>query len=100
MNTVKVLAGTLVGIAAGAALGVLFAPEDGKSTRKKISKGSSEYVDGLTNKFNAFVETMTQKFETLAADTASMAENKKEQAQNFVHDAANSVNKKVKEYNI
>ncbi|SUV52875.1 Gas vesicle protein [Bergeyella zoohelcum] len=34
-NTATVLAGLLAGAAAGVILGMLFAPEDGKTTRKK-----------------------------------------------------------------
>lgn len=97
MNAVKVLAGTLVGLAAGAALGILFAPEDGKSTRKKISKGSNDYADGLSNKFNVFVDSMIQKFDSLMAETATMAENGKTKAEKLVNEVTTSVNSKAKE---
>ena len=38
MNSGKVVLGVLAGLAAGAALGILFAPDKGTATRKKISK--------------------------------------------------------------
>ena len=97
MNAVKVLASTLVGLAAGAALGILFAPDNGKSTRKKISKESSDYADGLSSKFNVFVDSMTQKFDSLMAETVKAAENNKAKAEKLVNEVATSVNSKVKE---
>jgi len=47
MNSGKVLLGVLAGLAAGALLGVLFAPEKGSDTRKKISKKGEDYADSL-----------------------------------------------------
>lgn len=35
-NTAGILAGLLAGAAAGVVLGMLYAPEEGKATRKKI----------------------------------------------------------------
>ena len=39
MSTGKIVVGVLAGVAVGALLGVLFAPDKGSETRKKISKG-------------------------------------------------------------
>ncbi|MEN6619527.1 MAG: YtxH domain-containing protein [Rikenellaceae bacterium] len=63
MSIGKVLLGTLAGIAAGALLGVLFAPEKGSVTRKKISRKGEDYADSLKDRFNEFVDSITEKFE-------------------------------------
>ena len=52
MSSGKVLLGLLAGVAAGALLGILFAPDKGAVTRKKITKKSDEYADALREKFD------------------------------------------------
>ena len=47
MNSGKVVLSLLAGIAAGAALGVLFAPDKGSNTRSKLSKKGQDYLDEL-----------------------------------------------------
>ena len=51
-NSAKILTALAAGIAAGSALGILFAPEKGSSTRKRISKKGDDYVAGIEEKFN------------------------------------------------
>ena len=63
MSSGKVLLGVLAGVAAGALLGVLFAPEKGSVTRKKIVRKSQEYADVLSEKFDEFHETINEKVE-------------------------------------
>jgi gas vesicle protein len=55
MSKINVALGTVAGIAAGTLLGVLFAPEKGSDTRKKISTKSK---DAATSIKNHFVDTI------------------------------------------
>lgn len=75
MDSGKVVLGALFGIAIGAALGVLFAPDKGSATRRKISKKGEDIVEGLEDKFNDFVDTITEKFETMKEGITHMVEN-------------------------
>ncbi|MBK9389274.1 MAG: YtxH domain-containing protein [Bacteroidetes bacterium] len=61
MNSGKVVLGLLAGLAAGALLGVLFAPDQGSVTRKKILKKGENYADGLKEKLDEFVEVINKK---------------------------------------
>jgi len=76
MNSGKVLLGLLAGLAAGAILGILLAPDKGSATVKKITKKGEEYAEGLTEKFNGFLTAFTDKTE----DVKEVVENVKTKA--------------------
>jgi gas vesicle protein len=63
MKSGKVLLGVLAGLAAGALLGVLFAPDKGSVTREKISGKAEALADEMKEKFNEFLESMKDKFD-------------------------------------
>lgn len=65
MNSGKLLLGVLGGVAAGALLGVLFAPEKGSKTRKKIMNKANEGADALKDKFESLLESMNDKYENI-----------------------------------
>ena len=75
MGSGKVLLGVLAGVAVGATLGILFAPDKGTNTRKKISRKGDEYAEELEEKFNEFVESITDKFEEMKDEAARIVEN-------------------------
>lgn len=77
MTSGKVVLGALAGIAIGASLGILFAPDKGSDTRKKIMRKGNSYASDLGDKFNDFIETMTGKFETMMEDASHLVENGK-----------------------
>ena len=57
-NTSKILAALAIGVAAGAVIGVLFAPDKGSETRKKISDQGKKLGEDLKNKFNEVKEKL------------------------------------------
>lgn len=65
MKTGNVLLGILAGAATGAILGILFAPDKGSETRKKIAKKSKSYTKDMKNKYNEIVDDITGKFKDL-----------------------------------
>jgi gas vesicle protein len=77
MSSGKVLLGLLAGVAAGALLGVLFAPEKGSDTRKKLGKKGEEYADALKEKFNEFLDGITEKFDQVKEEVSGFAEQDK-----------------------
>jgi len=77
MSSGKVLLGLLGGIAAGALLGILFAPAKGSDTRKKISEKADGYADELKEKFNEFVDGISDKYEKLKEEVSGFSEKDK-----------------------
>ena len=81
MKTGKAILAVLAGIAAGAALGVLFAPNKGSDTRKKISKRGESLADALNDKiderFDELLSAVTGKVKRTTPPSSS-AVNKSE----------------------
>jgi len=86
MNSGKVLLGVLAGVAIGATLGILFAPDKGSTTRKKIAKKSDDYANELEVRFNEFIEGITRKYQNVKEEATQMAEGGKHKAESFVED--------------
>ena len=72
MDSGKVLLGALAGFAAGAALGVLFAPDSGGATREKIARAGNGYGTKLRDKFNRVSDEARQGLETAKDELAGM----------------------------
>jgi gas vesicle protein len=77
MNAGKLLLGVLAGAAVGAVLGVLFAPEKGSTTRKKISRKRDEVAYQLEDKFDEFINGVADKFEAVKEEAVRMAKKTK-----------------------
>lgn len=57
-TTGKVAAALLVGTAIGGVLGILFAPDKGSETRKKIVGKSEDLTDAIKLKFDDFLDSI------------------------------------------
>ena len=55
-NTGKIIGALLVGAAIGGALGILFAPDKGSVTRKKLFSKGEELKDTLKEKYNGLLD--------------------------------------------
>jgi len=93
MDSGKLILGVLASFAVGATLGVLFAPDKGSSTRKKISKKRDDYVQEIGDKYNAFVETVTKKIDALKSDASHLVDNGKAKAEALEAKVSAAVNK-------
>lgn len=80
MSTQKTILGFLGGLAAGAALGILFAPQAGKKTRKDLMRRAGRTKDDLSDLIEEGHEQW-RKARNKAADAATMT---KAEVEDFV----------------
>lgn len=83
MSSGNVLFGVLAGAAAGAAIGILFAPDKGSETRRKITEKSDAYADVLGTRFHELIESLAQQFDSLKEEATKKVEHAKHTAQDL-----------------
>ena len=78
-STSKIVLGVLAGVAAGAALGLLLAPESGAEMRRKISEGTGDLIDEILDKasegldaLNDLKDRINEKVSELTPDAEKM----------------------------
>jgi len=76
MKSGKVLLGLLGGVAAGALLGILFAPDKGAKTRKRILAKGEGYAEELKEKFNEFADALKEQRDEALAEVEEMVQEK------------------------
>jgi len=74
MSTSKTLLGFFAGAAVGAALGILFAPDKGTETRRKIAEQSNDLADNIKGKFSDLVDGVKDKVSTLKTEAEDAAD--------------------------
>lgn len=80
MKSSKSLLGVLAGAAAGATLGILFAPDKGSNTRKNISQKGEDILDSLKSKFENISLSNLNDGESVKSKAENLFNNGKEKA--------------------
>lgn len=92
-NTGNTLLALITGAAIGAGIGILFAPDKGENTRKKLKKGFDDAKHDLSDKVHAVKESLLHKvpfskeqFEGNIEEIVSKASHKTEDVIVFLED--------------
>jgi len=78
--------GLVVGAAIGAIAGLLFAPEPGEDTRKKLSEKTKELSDELLDQFDDLKENVNKVLEDVKKTGAEVIEDVKNTGVDVVED--------------
>ncbi len=65
MSAGKIVLGMLAGMAIGSVLGILFAPDKGSVTRKKLAKKGSDISRDAEDQVNGLMDKMSKKFQPI-----------------------------------
>lgn len=87
MSSSKVLLGFVAGAAVGALAGILFAPDTGTNTRKKIANKTGDLTDSVKNSFGEFIDGVKETYAGVKGDAEEMADKAKSKMNTFKNEA-------------
>ena len=87
----------LAGAAVGAAIGILFAPDAGSKTRRKIKDGVGTKADEIKDKLAELTETVKSKFGYVKHDLESSLDSLVSGAKSEAEDVIATLEKKLEE---
>ena len=82
-NTGKLMGAILMGAAIGGVLGILFAPDKGSETRKKISTKGNDFTDAVKDKVNQIADKFRKEVDAIKDQANDFAENGKSVVENL-----------------
>lgn len=91
MDNGRVLLGVLAGVAVGATLGVLFAPDSGVNTRKKIVKKGEDYAGSLRGQYDHLMGSLNEEVDEFKDEINKLASQGKAKAKNAKDEVADAI---------
>ena len=67
-NTGNIMIAVLAGVLVGAGIGILYAPDKGSKTRKKVKDGYDDAKNDVTGKFDSVSTKLSNKLSTAKVD--------------------------------
>jgi gas vesicle protein len=87
MSNSKVLLGFVAGAAVGALAGILFAPDKGSNTRKKIATKTGDITDSVKNSFSDFIDTVKNTYSGAKDEAEELTDKAKAKMNNLKNEA-------------
>ena len=91
MSSSKVLVGFLAGAAVGALAGILFAPDKGSNTRKKISSKTGDITDSVKNSFSDFIDGVKETYAGANEEVEEFGDKAKGKMNSLKNEAKNAL---------
>ncbi len=98
LGTGKMLVGILAGMAAGAALALLFAPDSGRKSRKMIARKGNGYLDEAGEKYVNLIETLASAFDNAKSSVFNTADEVGAKAKDYRNSVAKTEEETLGKY--
>jgi len=83
MSNTKTTLAIIAGVAIGALAGILFAPEKGSETRKKIASNTGDLAESVKNSFGDFIDNLKNVYAEAGSKTEKLKDNARAKMNNL-----------------
>lgn len=90
MSSSKVLLGFVAGAAVGALAGILFAPDTGTNTRKKISTKAGDWTDSAKESIHGVIDSIKNAYSSAKDEAEEYGDKVKSKATSAKNEVKNS----------
>ncbi len=80
MSSKKVVIGAVVGVAAGAVLGLLFAPARGAMTRQRMARKVTDSAEDVQDSLSGYIDATTEGYGSIKKGAAEFVDKAKKKA--------------------